>query len=82
VTDTTNYIVTELLGKTLKHLLKDRNDSAGDGSGRPFSLETVCLVGLQLVRDSLLRSWDMFYIVREAGEPSQHRLSAFGSKAG
>lgn len=42
VTDTQNYIVTELLGTTLKQTLKDR----GDG---PFSIETVCLIGLQLV---------------------------------
>jgi hypothetical protein len=42
VTDTQNYIVTELLGTTLKQTLKDR----GDG---PFTIETVCLIGLQLV---------------------------------
>jgi len=42
VTETQNYIVTELLGTTLKQTLKDR----GDG---PFSIETVCLIGLQLV---------------------------------
>ena len=38
VTDTQNYIVTELLGPTLKDKLKER-----DG---PFSPETVCLIGL------------------------------------
>jgi hypothetical protein len=43
VTETQNYIVTELLGPTLKQTLSDN----GDG---PFSLETVCLIGLQLVR--------------------------------
>ena len=38
VFDTQNYIVTELLGATLKDKLKER-----DG---PFSLETVCMIGL------------------------------------
>lgn len=38
VTETQNYIVTELLGATLKDKLKER-----DG---PFSMETVCWIGL------------------------------------
>ena len=41
VSDTQNYIVTELLGQTLKDKLKEREG--------PFSIETVCLVGLQIV---------------------------------
>ncbi|TNV87224.1 hypothetical protein FGO68_gene17084 [Halteria grandinella] len=41
IAETQNYIVTELLGPTLKQTLADQ----GDG---PFSLETVCLIGLQL----------------------------------
>lgn len=38
MSDTQNYIVTELLGDTLKDKLKDREG--------PFSIETVCLIGL------------------------------------
>lgn len=38
VTDTQNYIVTELLGPTLKDKLKEREG--------PFTIETVCLIGL------------------------------------
>lgn len=38
VSETQNYIVTELLGPSLKDKLKEK-----DG---PFNLETVCLIGL------------------------------------
>ena len=46
VTDTQNYIVTELLGPTLKEKLKDREG--------PFSIDTVCLLGVQLVSECVL----------------------------
>ncbi len=41
MTDTQNYIVTELLGKSLRDKLKENEG--------PFSLETVGLIGLQLL---------------------------------
>ena len=37
--DSQNYIVSELLVTTLKQVLKDRNDG-------PFSIDTVCLIGM------------------------------------
>lgn len=42
ISDTQNYIVTELLGTTLKDKLKEWEG--------PFSMETVCLIGLQIVK--------------------------------
>eukprot|EP00347_Sterkiella_histriomuscorum_P001708 403370985 len=41
MSDNQNYIVTELLGPTLKDKLKEREG--------PFSMETVCMIGLQLI---------------------------------
>lgn len=38
MSDNQNYIVTELLGPTLKDKLKEREG--------PFTMETVCMVGL------------------------------------